>query len=341
MGQKIQMIVCRVTIFAGMIFFFMMVNLNCIWAEKVSYRILVNRSERYLTIYETTEGEESVRGVMAIGISKDVTGVPVGKDFELSKKQEWHENQDGSFSQYATRITDGLWFVGASYKTKNASDLNTDIYNQLGEYGNVGTDCIMLSTGEAKWIYDNCKAGTKVDILVSGGVLEEGEVPVVIKIPEGHPNAKWDPTDQNDANPWKKETPKISGMKDITIAAGSNIDLMAGVTAIDMLGNDISDRITITGGDSFDTPGEYLVTYYVEDDYGKQCSENIKLTVKSASEMADESEKPSTSYHGSNKPTKGNSEIEQEKKEGGLGMVIFIGAVALIATVGITKWAMK
>ena len=72
------------------------------------------------------------------------------------------------------------------------------IYN-LGTKRSLG--CIRLTVIDAKWLYDNCPRGTKVEIY--DGSLNGINKPVVPKIDINSPNRGWDPTDPDSANPWK------------------------------------------------------------------------------------------------------------------------------------------
>ena len=62
--------------------------------------------------------------------------------------------------------------------------------------------CIRLTAQDAKWIYDNCKSGTTVEIYDSedlGNITK----PTIQIIDETDPNKGWDPTDPDPKNPWK------------------------------------------------------------------------------------------------------------------------------------------
>lgn len=63
------------------------------------------------------------------------------------------------------------------------------MYNQLGTTCSHG--CVRLTCGDAKWIYDNCTLGTRVDILWGSDPLSK---PSAQKLPL---NQTWDPTDPN------------------------------------------------------------------------------------------------------------------------------------------------
>ena len=84
-----------------------------------------------------------------------------------------------------------------------------------------------------------------------------------------------------------KEGPVISGASDITIVVGEIFDPLAGVTAVDNVDGDIDILIeNVTGHDVFInesnvamTPGEFDVTYTVEDLLGNVGTKTITVTV--------------------------------------------------------------
>lgn len=62
--------------------------------------------------------------------------------------------------------------------------------------------CIRLTVEDAKWIYDNCKAGTTVEFYSSEDPGPLGK-PETMKITEYEEYRDWDPTDASENNPWK------------------------------------------------------------------------------------------------------------------------------------------
>lgn len=323
-----------------------------VWADG-EYKLIVNRSKNLVTVYQ--KGDKGKYDmpfkVMACSTAKDVASTPLGK-FTLSQKKEWRENKDKTFSQYAYKITDFVWFVGAVYKSESAGDMITSSYNLLGESGATGNDCIMLSVADAKWIYDNCKEGTAVEILVkddAGAILGD---PMIMDIPENHKNAKWDPTDPNTRNPWLNEKPVIYGVNDITRTAGDEIDLMEGVTATDICGNDITSKVIVTGGGDFSQPGEYLVNYYVTDITGANASIDIMVKIVKEGEKVEVPQKETTHKNSTGNSANSNNNIGnstattsakifEEEEDGSLGTVLIVAVVAFVISTVITKWSSR
>ena len=74
--------------------------------------------------------------------------------------------------------------------------------------------------------------------------------------------------------------PTINGVTDKTITAGESIDYMAGVTATDGKGADITSSVTIdSSAVKTDTAGSYQATYKVTDQYGLTNSATSNVTV--------------------------------------------------------------
>ena len=100
--------------------------------------------------------------------------------------------------------------------------------------------------------YDN-------SIVVTDNVGNESEVPVKISV---------------------IAPPTINGVTDKTITAGESIDYMAGVTATDSKGADITSSVTVdSSAVKTDTAGSYQATYKVTDQYGLTSSATSNVTV--------------------------------------------------------------
>ena len=132
---------------------------------------------------------------------------------------------------------------------------------------------------DVKWIYDNCPVNTRVTIYDDAANPGPLGKPETIKIPLDSPNAGWDPTDPDEANPWKDSHAMIKGAADLSCRVGESIDIKKSVTATDTCGNDITDKIITIGRSTFDQAGDYSITYKVTDAIGSTDTKTIKLTV--------------------------------------------------------------
>lgn len=74
---------------------------------------------------------------------------------------EWKGLFGDVFGQYATQITGNILFHSVPYTEKgNKASLEYWEYDKLGTPASMG--CVRLTVKNAKWIYDNCMAGTPV-----------------------------------------------------------------------------------------------------------------------------------------------------------------------------------
>ena len=139
--------------------------------------------------------------------------------------------------------------------------------------------CVRMCVRDVKWIYDNCPSGTGVTIYddaANPGPLGKQDS---IKIPEDSAYAGWDPTDPDENNPWNAYSAKIAGAKDIQTKIGQSVDIMTGVSATDICGNDITAKIVTVGRYTFDQTGTYDIKYEVTDAIGSHDEVTVKLTV--------------------------------------------------------------
>ena len=150
-------------------------------------------------------------------------------------------------------------------------------YNKLGDYASLG--CVRMCVRDVKWIYDNCPSGTGVTIYDDAANPGPLGKPDSIKIPEDSAYAGWDPTDPDENNPWNAYSAKIAGAKDIQTKIGQSVDIMTGVSATDICGNDITAKIVTVGRYTFDQTGTYDIKYEVTDAIGSHDEVTVKLMV--------------------------------------------------------------
>lgn len=140
----------------------------------------------------------------------------------------------------------------AASTEKDSVDAKKDASSAVYAVGDVS----LSSNDEITYVeagdYDN-------SIVVTDNAGNESEVPVKISV---------------------IAPPTINGVTDKTITAGESIDYMAGVTATDSKGADITSSVTVdSSAVKTDTAGSYQATYKVTDQYGLTSSATSNVTV--------------------------------------------------------------
>lgn len=250
------------------------------WNMSNPYIIKVNRALNCVTVYAKDDnGEYTVPyKAMACSTGKNIEDTPLGT-FKTSNKYTWRLMVDGTYSQYAYRINGPILFHAVPCFTQSKSNIETLEFNKLGSPASLG--CVRLSVLDAKWLIENCPSGTTVTIYddySSPGPLGK---PDSIKIPENSPYASWDPTDPDPANPWLQCSPKVNGPSTITINQGTSYNLMTGISATDTCGNDITQKVQISGSYDANKAGTYQIKYDVTDALGRYAELNTVITVNS------------------------------------------------------------
>lgn len=156
------------------------------------------------------------------------------------------ETAQGTETTESTESTDK-----SSVSSSEATEA-TDTQSQAIAVGDVS----LSSNDEITYVeagdYDN-------SIVVTDNAGNESEVPVKISV---------------------IAPPTINGVTDKTITAGESIDYMAGVTATDGKGADITSSVTVdSSAVKTDTAGSYQATYKVTDQYGLTSSATSNVTV--------------------------------------------------------------
>lgn len=244
-------------------------------SSKYPYYIKVNRLANCVTIYKQDENGAYTVPVKAMicSVGKNINNTPTGV-FKTSDKYTWRYLFGDQYGQYATRITGHILFHSVPYTSQSKNTLRTDYYNKLGVGDSMG--CIRLTCEDAKWIYDNCPKGTKVEIYDSSNSGPLGK-PTAMKIDANSPCAKWDPTDPDANNPWKTAKPTISGVTNITVLQGEEIDYTSNVSAVDVFGAVLN--VTTSGHVDATTAGEYVIQYTATDSRGNKVTASAIITV--------------------------------------------------------------
>lgn len=166
----------------------LVMDVDPIIGKQGSYQLRVNKELNCLTVY-AKDGDNGY----IIPVKSMLTSVgddtPVGT-FRTPEKYRWRFMVNGTYTQYATRITAGFLFHSITYETTNENTLITSGYNKLGVTRSLG--CVRLNAWNAKWVYDNCSIGTEVVIYNDAATPGPFFKPYQVWIPA---DQKYDPTD--------------------------------------------------------------------------------------------------------------------------------------------------
>ena len=160
----------------------------------------MNRTTQTVTVYEKDdEGNYTVPfKSMICSTGRDT---PEGF-FHTTDQYVWRPLVGGVYGQYATRImpADSILFHSVPYYGAEKDQLETEEFNKLGTPASLG--CIRLQIEDCKWIYDECPSGSPVVIYDGDESTDPLGNPGFTPIDVNSPNAGWDPTDPDPANPW-------------------------------------------------------------------------------------------------------------------------------------------
>ena len=265
-------------------------------AKGGKYWLKVNTKANVVNVYKKSNGKWKPYKVMLCSCGRNGTPTPKGS-YKLKKKWRWHMLMGGVYGQYVTQINGNYLFHSVLYTGyKKSSKCSRYAYNRLGKKASHG--CVRLATMDAKWIYKNCKRGTKVTVYSSDKAGPLGK-PKRVAMP-GKGKYGWDPTYDSKKNKhFMLKGPVITINKADTIAYGKTFSIKAGVKARSPYTyENLTSKVKVkkveysSDGASFSKvsnkkvntkrPGFYRITYSC---YDKYCGRNtvtkqFVLTVK-------------------------------------------------------------
>ena len=126
------------------------------------YKIIVDISDQrvYIGSWNGSAYHDLVKK-MKCSTGKDNTPTPTGT-YQADGKagDEWYYFKDfNCYARWATRIVGGILFHSITYNSRKRPSGSTRTLGRKASHG-----CIRLTVEDAKWIYDNCPAGTTVVI---------------------------------------------------------------------------------------------------------------------------------------------------------------------------------
>ena len=166
-----------------------------------TYYIRVNYGAQVVNIYKKDDAGNYTVPVKVMVCSTG-TATPTSGVYSIPARWEWLRLQGYVWGHYSTQIKGNILFHSVPYLEKgNPASLEYWEYDKLGTYASAG--CVRLKVIDAKWIYDNCSKGTKVEFYSDSNPGPLGK-PSSKKISSYSENLRnWDPTDPNPNNPWK------------------------------------------------------------------------------------------------------------------------------------------
>ncbi len=163
-------------------------DVDSLIGKQSDYLLKVNKTLNCLTVYAKDGNNGYIIPVKAMRTSVG-DDTPIGT-FKTPEKYRWRLMVNDTYTQYATRITQGFLFHSITYATPNENDLITVGYNGLGVSRSLG--CVRLTCENSKWVYDNCHLGTTVQIYEDANVASPFDKPDLVPISD---QQTWDPTD--------------------------------------------------------------------------------------------------------------------------------------------------
>ncbi|MBQ9988638.1 MAG: L,D-transpeptidase [Clostridia bacterium] len=161
------------------------------------YKISVS-VDRQITVVFAKDGNGEFTIPVRVMTCSSGTNTTFSNNYKIINKYEWRSLRGNVYGQYATRYYKMYLFHSVPYARKSKDALLAEEYNKLGTIASRG--CIRLTVADAKWIYDNCPMGTKVEVLRSPQWPVEIPAPTpALQLPL---EVNWDPTDPDPENPY-------------------------------------------------------------------------------------------------------------------------------------------
>lgn len=165
------------------------------------YSIKVNKKTCTVTIYiKEEDGKLTPYKAMVCSIGREGHDTPEGKGYHTTDYYDWRLMVDNTYGRYAVRFNGSIMFHSVPYYKSKKDSLEWQDYNKLGKPASLG--CIRLAVADAKWIFDNCKRGTEVEVYSGPKSTDPLGTPVPIELDTESEFRDWDPTDLTPENPW-------------------------------------------------------------------------------------------------------------------------------------------
>lgn len=240
------------------------------------YSITVNRRTNTVTVYTKDQDGQYTVPVRAMICSCGKGGefTTITGDFSIYFQEPWHPLYDNVYGMFVSGFKDDFLFHSVPYEATSHDTLETAEFNKLGEPASQG--CVRMMVSDVYWIMRNCDLNTPVHVIDADTKADPLGRPNAPKLPVG---VTWDPTDNTQGNPFLGKLPTLEGADDLTLKKGAHFNDMDGITAADICGNDISDRVKVAGQVIPEKPGVYYLTYSITDDFNLKTRVTRTVTV--------------------------------------------------------------
>ena len=150
----------------------------------IPFYIYVDVRNQITSVYGRDEYGEYTVPVrqMLCSTGKEGTDSDPGDWVLNGRKANWcYFPKWGGYARYWTRINGSIAFHSIIYHSVSTSDPKVSSYKMLGQKASHG--CIRLTVADAKWIYDNCGAGTVVHITRRNETEPDQELKTALQLP--------------------------------------------------------------------------------------------------------------------------------------------------------------
>ena len=136
------------------------------------YTITVDLTNQIVTVYDNgNTGESGIVRQMICSSGKSGTATPMGtytlptRAYSTERTEWYYFSKYNCYAKWATRIVGGILFHSVLYSASKRGPTSASV-NALGKPASHG--CIRLRVADARWIAQNCPAGTSCRIYKSG-----------------------------------------------------------------------------------------------------------------------------------------------------------------------------
>lgn len=164
-------------------------------AAETNYNIMINTATEQVVIFD-----EQNEPVKVFTCSTGKNGNTYVGTYTTSDYYDWRCMKGGVYSRYAVRFNGSELMHSVPYYKRSSDTLEYKEYNKLGTPASAG--CCRLALCDAKWIYENTKPGTVVNVINDETIEYELTHPTLTVDVNDTVKRGWDPTDTDPNSPY-------------------------------------------------------------------------------------------------------------------------------------------